>query len=85
MAQAAALLEAPPLTDTRWDAHLAAVVEHIARLHGHPVPAWVHEPERFLEHVWIIPRDRTMREAAVLYSPAAFIRHSAPSANWNCA
>lgn len=46
--QLAALEDPPALTGTRWDALLAAVTEHIARLHGHAVPAWVDEPERFL-------------------------------------
>lgn len=35
------LAEPAPLTGTPWDALLAAVVEHLAWLHGHPVPAWV--------------------------------------------
>ena len=53
--QAAALLEAPPLTGTKWDALFVAVVEHIARLHAHPVPEWCNEPERFLDIPWVIP------------------------------
>ena len=68
--QSAALAEPPPLTGTRWDALLAAVVEHAARLHDHGVPEWVDEPERFLEHPCVIAAD------SVLYAPAAFIRHS---------
>ncbi len=75
--QAAALLEPPSLSGTRWDSLLAAVVEHLAWLHGHPIPAWVNEPERFLEMPWVIPRNRTMASDAVLYAPAAFIRHGA--------
>ena len=46
--QREALAEPVPLTRTKWDALLAAMVEHIARLHGHPAPAWAQEPERFL-------------------------------------
>ncbi|MYD94188.1 MAG: hypothetical protein F4Y02_10960 [Chloroflexi bacterium] len=38
-AQAAFLAAAPSLTYTRWDALIAAVTEHIVRLHGHDLPA----------------------------------------------
>ena len=41
--QTARLGERVPLTHTRWDALLAAMVEHLAQLHDHPVPAWVNE------------------------------------------
>ena len=76
-AQAAALLEPPTLTgQRRWDALLAAVVEHIARLHGHAIPAWVDEPERFLQVPWVIARGRAIGLDSVLYAPGAFIRHS---------
>ena len=75
--QAAALRAAPPLTGTRWDALLAAVVEHIARLHGHPVPEWCNEPERFLDIPWVIPTNPVAARETVLYAPAAFIRHGA--------
>ncbi len=74
--QAAVLLERPPLTGSRWDVLLAAVVEHIARLHQHAIPAWVDEPERFLEDPWVIARSRVIAEESVLYAPGAFIRHS---------
>ena len=74
--QAAALV-APPLTGTPWDALLAAVVEHIARLHDHPVPAWVDEPARFLDPPWMISSNAAIAADALLYSPAAFIRHGA--------
>ena len=75
--QAEALLEAPPLTGLRWDALLAAVVEHLARLHGHPVPEWVDEPDRFLDRPWMISRNPAIAADSLLYAPAAFIRHSA--------
>ena len=39
--QQEALAERVPLTGTKWDALLAAMVEHVARLHGHEPPAWV--------------------------------------------
>ena len=75
--QAVALTERPGLTgERRWDAFLAAVVEHIARLHDHPVPAWVDEPERFLDLPCVFARGRVIGYDSVLFAPAAFIRHS---------
>ena len=69
-AQAGVLATAPSLTHTRWDALIAAMTEHVARLHGHDLPAWIDEPERFLDLPF-------MRRNAILYAPAAFIRHGA--------
>ena len=69
--QRAALKERVPLTGTRWDALLAAVVEHVAWLHGLDRPAWVDEPERFLDSTWVLS------ENALLYAPPAFRRHGA--------
>ena len=75
--QAAALQERPELTGQRsWDSFLAAIVEHIARLHGHPVPAWCDEPERFLERPWLFCTTRLAGWDSVLFAPGAFIRHS---------
>ena len=36
--QVEALQVRPELTGTRWDALLAALAEHVARLYGHPAP-----------------------------------------------
>ena len=68
---------APPLTGTRWDALLAGVVEHIAKLHGQQAPAWTEEADRFLKVPWIATpiEDNRIRDAA--FAPAAFIRHGA--------
>ena len=71
------LAEPVPLTHTRWDALLAATVEHVARLHGHPAPAWVDEPERFLDRTWVLARARRIRLNSLMYAPAAFLRHGA--------
>ena len=43
------LASRPHLTGTKWDAAMAAVVEHTARVHGYDPPTWVDEPERFLD------------------------------------
>ena len=73
--QVGALRDPAPLTGTDWDVLLAAVVEHIARLHGHPVPDWADEPERFLELPWVIPSMPDTARESVLFAPAAFVRH----------
>ena len=73
--RAAAIEASPPLTNSRWDALLAAVTEHVARLHGLPVPHWVEQPERFLETPWILSDNPVIAVDSILYAPAAFIRH----------
>ena len=76
--QAAALLEPPTRTGRRcWDAFLAAVVEHVAVLHGHAVPAWLDEPERFQEPPWVIARTGAIAVDSRRYAPPAFQRHGA--------
>ena len=75
--QREALAERVPLTHTRWDALLAAMVEHVAWLHGHERPAWVDEPERFLETTWVLSPIRSGRMESLMYAPAAFLRHGA--------
>lgn len=49
-----ALCVAPPAStgDNRFDAAIAAVVEHLLSLDALPVPEWVHEPARTLEVPW---------------------------------
>ena len=73
--RAAALREPAPLTGTGWDALLAAMVEHLARLHGHPIPSWAEEPERFLDPPWVLSTVPDIARESVLFAPAAFIRH----------
>ena len=71
------LTERPPLTATRWDALIAATAEHVAGLHGLSPPAWTDEPERFVDLPWVLPEPELddMRQDALWYAPAAFIRH----------
>ena len=71
------LAERVPLTRTKWDALLAAMVEHLARLHGFEQPAWVDEPERFLDTPWVLSPVPVIRMEALMYAPAAFLRHGA--------
>lgn len=76
-AQAKVLADVPPVTGSRWDALLAATVEHVAALHGHEPPAWVDEPERFLAETWVVTDIPSIRMDAIAFAPAAFIRHGA--------
>ena len=75
--QRAALAERVPLTGTKWDALLAAMVEHVAWLHGHERPAWVDERERFLDTTWVVADTPWTRLYSVIFAPAAFLRHGA--------
>ena len=67
--------DAPPLTGTPWDALLAAMAEHLAELHGHPTREWMDEPERFLDHTWVLARNSAIRANALAFGPPAFVRH----------
>lgn len=69
--------ERVPLTHTKWDALLAAMVEHVATLHGHAVPVWAEEPERFLDRTWVLAETPLIRLNSLMYAPAAFLRHGA--------
>ncbi len=75
--QTEVLEERPGRTGSKWDALLAATVEHLCDLHGHPVPVWVDEPERFLEETWVLATTPVIRRESLLYAPPAFIRHGA--------
>ena len=75
--QAAVLDSPPPLTGTRWDALLAATAEHLAELHGQSLPGWLEEPARRLDQPWALPTGGRVRRNAILYAPAAFVRHGA--------
>jgi hypothetical protein len=76
-AERAALAADPPdpTGDERFDALLAAVVDHLLTVVGVPVPPWVEEPWRFLA----VPRDvepvPALREAARAVTPATIRQH----------
>ena len=67
------LANRPHVTGTKWDAAMAAVIEHTARLHGYAPPAWVDEPERFLDNPVKLTRLKTDSDSA--WQPGAFLRH----------
>ena len=53
------------------------MVEHVAWLHGHAPPAWVDEPERFLDSTWVVSPLPSIRMDSLMFAPAAFLRHGA--------
>jgi hypothetical protein len=61
--------------DRRYDAALAALVEHLSAEAGTAAPAWTSEPSRFAEPWWF-PAGLPALEAAMLRdSPISFKRH----------
>ena len=65
------------VTGTRWDALIAAVSEQLAMTHDLPVPAWIDEPERFLDETWVLARGALNRRLCLMYAPGPFLRHGA--------
>jgi transcriptional regulator with XRE-family HTH domain len=64
----------PPATgDARFDALLAAVVEHHLTADGLAVPAWVEDPARILTETWT--PDPYAGPDIAEHTPAAFRRH----------
>lgn len=68
------LANEPPCVDTRWDALLAGLAEHLARSSELPVPSWALMPERFLDRPFFPITHRSVRSAALVASSAAFRR-----------
>ena len=66
--------EPPPTGDTRHDAYLAALAEHLATVHGLDRPAWSIRPERFLDRFWFVSDVPGFRAIAIAQAPAAFRR-----------
>lgn len=64
--------EPPPTGAARWDAFLAALVEWLAVRHGVEVPAWVHDPSRYLTEGWWITTMPSLRAWEFAGSPASF-------------
>jgi transcriptional regulator with XRE-family HTH domain len=71
----AALAATPPAPtgDTRYDAYVAALVEHHLVAEHLPIPAWVEEPSRILDEPWIV--DRFAEPDVESTTPPAFRRH----------
>lgn len=62
-----------PVGDVRYDAYVAAIVEHYLTKDGLPVPEWVRRPERVLSEPWRL--DRTAGPELEASTPPAFRRH----------
>ncbi|HET9690949.1 MAG TPA: hypothetical protein VFP61_07330 [Acidimicrobiales bacterium] len=71
-----ALVAAPPATtgDHRFDALVAAVVEHACTKRSMPSPAWVNEPHRFLSTWWFMSEMPSLHADAIVHSPISFAR-----------
>lgn len=60
--------------DPRADALLAAIAEHLAATLALVCPAWVHEPDRFLERFWFVSDVAGFRAVALAQTPMALKR-----------
>ncbi len=73
LSQASLIEDAPPSTgDSRWDAFLAALAEHLAYHGGLPIPLWVGGKGRFLMRWWFLSDLPSVMASALAESPAAF-------------
>ena len=65
--------EEPPRTgDTRVDAALAALAEHLARRDGWRVPTWARDPDRRTLDWWFVDDLPALQAFALRESPLAF-------------
>lgn len=71
------LVSQPPdlIGDTRWDAFLAAIVEHEAAEKGLPVPKWTDDEERTTRPFWYLSENRRLHNWERATAPSAFVRH----------
>jgi hypothetical protein len=73
--RSAAIAEEPlPTGDSRHDAYLGALAEHLATAHRLERPAWTVAPSRFLARFWFVSDVRGFRATAIAQAPAAFRR-----------
>ena len=56
----------------KLDAYLAAVAEHICRMHGWRAPLWTRDASRFLELPWFAMHSHAGRMLLLMDSPSAF-------------
>lgn len=74
-ARAQAIAERPASTaDSRYDAYLGALSEHLAAAHHLDRPAWSIEPDRFLDRFWFVSDVPGFRAISIAQAPAAFRR-----------
>lgn len=60
--------------ESRYDAYLAALAEHLAAIHDLERPAWSVEPTRFLSRFWFVSEVPGFRAVSIAQAPAAFRR-----------
>jgi transcriptional regulator with XRE-family HTH domain len=65
----------PPTGDARFDAALAGVAELFAAEGAIPAPAWVEEPERFVEPWWFVASRPAFHAYTLAHTPAVMARH----------
>lgn len=72
-----ALTVAPPglVGDSRFDAFLAALVEHRLAEEQLPTPTWTSQPRRYLHEPWFVVDLPEFVEDARKTSPPAFVEH----------
>jgi hypothetical protein len=63
-----------PVGDRRFDALLAALVEHLCAKVSLPSPAWTEEPARFLDTWWFMSGLGSLHADALVHSPISFAR-----------
>jgi hypothetical protein len=63
-----------PTGDSRHDAFLGALAEHLAAVEDLDRPGWSVEPDRFLDTFWFVSDVPGFRAAAIAGSPGAFKR-----------
>lgn len=71
------LVDDPPtlVGDSRWDAFLAATVEHECARRDQPPPRWVNSPARFVKPFWHVSNNPALHQWEFESAPAAFLRH----------
>jgi hypothetical protein len=60
--------------DIRIDALLAGLAEHLSATNDVTCPAWVREPDRFLDQFWFVSRVPGFRAMAIAQTPIALKR-----------
>lgn len=60
--------------DVRYDALLAALVEHLCARWRIPTPTWVDDPDRFVEPWWFVSGLNRLHASALAQSPISFAR-----------
>lgn len=63
-----------PTGDSRYDALLAALVEHLCSRDGQPSPAWTRDDNRFLDRWWFMSGLLSLHAIALAESPISFAR-----------